>query len=687
MIDFINTVFLNPWGLLGLLTIPLVVLIYLLRSRYKTKNVSSTFIWKRSLKYVKRRIPLNFIMSLILILQILVVVATSFAIARPTVEPLETKEKIIILDASASMHAKQGDVSRFEAAKEQIEKAAEEIGPNSKFTLILAGEEPLTVVSRTMDKGEFLTKLKPVECTMRGSSIEKALEVAGGILNENAGATIQLYTDKDYIDTDGIEVIDCKRVGEWNASIISLEENELFTGKEFIVNVGNYGVTSAYSVKLLVNGSVVGQKLISMDPDQVKQIRFTHSKTEDNRVEEEKVLISSPISSYESVTVELSSTDSFSFDDSMTIYPKEKRVPKIAYISKYVTWEGGRKTANSSFLNFAIKAAGYTIDSYDMFDNVDDAVNIKGYDLYIYEGLTPYVLPTDGAIWLLDAKDAFYDETGVLIDNPVSTLKDGYRIKTSVGVDVVDEIVKNVDLDIPLMYQGEKRYASVSSYRPISELGKAFKPVYEANGQNIMVAGNYNGARMIISSFDVLESSLIAFVTDFPMLVKNMVEYSIPDILPERTAPIGTQITYDFPAGAKAIERWCNGELASKIDIPLLIVELQEKLAQDPEFDINSALKDTFEIELPGKYEIVVTYDDGEDADLLDDKKSYYVTGYMPISETAIVQRVATESLEAPQPVDGAVVDYEREEIFPYVIAVLIILLIIEWGVYYREQY
>ena len=58
--------------------------------------------------------------------------------------------------------AKQGEKTRFEAAKDAIEDAAENIGPNSKFTLILAGEEPITVVTRTMDKGDFLTKLKLV---------------------------------------------------------------------------------------------------------------------------------------------------------------------------------------------------------------------------------------------------------------------------------------------------------------------------------------------------------------------------------------------------------------------------------------------------------------------------------------------------------------------------------------------
>ena len=132
--------FIYPLGLLGLTAIPIVILIYLLRSRYKTKSVASTFIWKRSLKYVKRRIPLNFIMSLLLILQILIVVVASLAIARPTVEPLETEEEIVILDASASMLATNGETTRFEAAKKKIEEAADKIGENHKMTLILAGE-------------------------------------------------------------------------------------------------------------------------------------------------------------------------------------------------------------------------------------------------------------------------------------------------------------------------------------------------------------------------------------------------------------------------------------------------------------------------------------------------------------------------------------------------------------------
>ena len=154
----------NPLGLLGLLAIPVIIIIYILRSRYKNKNVSSTFIWKRSMKYVKRKIPLNFIMSLLLILQILSVIVASFAIARPTIEPFETEEEIVILDASASMLTVQNGKTRFELAKEKLEEAADEIGSNHQFTLILAGDKAKTILSRETNKGNMITQTSHIVC-------------------------------------------------------------------------------------------------------------------------------------------------------------------------------------------------------------------------------------------------------------------------------------------------------------------------------------------------------------------------------------------------------------------------------------------------------------------------------------------------------------------------------------------
>ena len=689
--------FIYPLGLLGLTAIPIVILIYLLRSRYKTKNVSSTFIWKRA--RVKRRIPLNFIMSLLLILQILIVVAASFAIARPTIEPLKTEDEIIILDASASMLAKDGNNTRFDDAKEAIEKAAEDIGENHRMTLILAGEEAVKVVTRTKDKGEFLTALRPLECTMRGSDINKALDVAAEVLNQNKSAKVIVYTDKAYIDTDGIEIVDCKREDDWNAGVVSFEDELTPTEYEFITDIGNYGVSKEFSVKLLINGEVVSQRKITMAAGEIKRLRFTNSTTEDTGKDEIRVRLNEPITAYENATIELSAKDSFTFDDSLTIYPKEKKNPKILYISKYVVTEGGKKNANKSLLNFALKANGYTITSDDMYPDASSFTDFKGYDIYIFEGVMPSSLPTDGAIWFVDAKmtnDAnanitseFFENAGITIGDSVKRDEtNGYLLSKSLSLDsVVTQLLSNVYLDIPLVIQGQEAPAAVMTYRPIESYGAAFKPIYKANDQDVFIAGNYKSVPVIMTTFDFANSSLIAYISDFPMLIKNMINYSVPEPVTQSTASLGDIIEFDFPVGAKTIERYLDGKLISSIDIAKYIVELEEQADGDPTFNLEEHLKDSFEITEPGKYEIVVSYPDSEaDDDFLDDTKTYTITGHLSVEETSITERVPTESLKFPT-LTNAQDDFERVEIFPYVIAVLIALLIIEWGVYYREQY
>ena len=48
-----------PLGLIGLLSIALLVLIYVLRPNYQNKLVSTTFVWKLSMRYRKKRLPMS----------------------------------------------------------------------------------------------------------------------------------------------------------------------------------------------------------------------------------------------------------------------------------------------------------------------------------------------------------------------------------------------------------------------------------------------------------------------------------------------------------------------------------------------------------------------------------------------------------------------------------------------------
>ena len=81
---------LQPLGLLGLIGIPILILIYIIKSKYREYVVSSTYIWKLSEKFVKKKSPLSKISGLLsLILQILTVLFLSFALAHPIISILQ----------------------------------------------------------------------------------------------------------------------------------------------------------------------------------------------------------------------------------------------------------------------------------------------------------------------------------------------------------------------------------------------------------------------------------------------------------------------------------------------------------------------------------------------------------------------------------------------------------------------
>lgn len=75
-----------PLGLLGLVSLAVLILIYILRPNYQQKLVSTTFIWKLSLKYKKNRIPISKLRNLlILCCQILLLVSLALMMAQPVI--------------------------------------------------------------------------------------------------------------------------------------------------------------------------------------------------------------------------------------------------------------------------------------------------------------------------------------------------------------------------------------------------------------------------------------------------------------------------------------------------------------------------------------------------------------------------------------------------------------------------
>ena len=58
---------LTPIGFLGLIGLIVLLIIYLIKPNYQTKQISSTFVWKLSLKYRKKKLPISKLRNILLV--------------------------------------------------------------------------------------------------------------------------------------------------------------------------------------------------------------------------------------------------------------------------------------------------------------------------------------------------------------------------------------------------------------------------------------------------------------------------------------------------------------------------------------------------------------------------------------------------------------------------------------------
>ncbi len=653
--------FLQPLGLLGLIGVPIIIIIYIIKSRYVQKPVASTFIWKRSLKYVKRKIPLSVILSLLLILQILTVVAASLAISRPTVKPLKSNETIYILDASASMQNTMDGQSRFEIAKEYILNEAENIGNNSRVSVIFADTKVApedVLVTRTENKIDIRYQLEDVICTDGDADIEGALEEASKIQELNAGATIKLITDKDYENVEGLEVVNISRVGEHNVSILSVVEETLLTGDyQFTAEVVSYGKGSECVMGIYVDGAFMGSKSVilpntNMNEGGTVRVIFTPNILTESS-ETQVIVPITNIKEYKEVKVVIEAKDGIQADNQFLLYSLTKTAPRILFVSSKFksSSDGTVDSTKPTSLTIALASNGFVTKGEDMFLSVDAVLDsgrsFSGYDLYIFEGVEPPEgedFPTDGAVWLFNPSKIPNVVSGVeiLYDNEQSGDFE-MMLASQSQTNVYTTITKNLDSKIGL-----------GKYKPMSHLGN-FEKIFSCdNNQPAIIAGTSGGVRMVVTNFDFNHSEWPYKVTDYIILMNNLMTYSLPDVLPSRDFEIGQTVQFNAPAGATQLTFKYEG------------IILDETTDLDMKFVLDKV----------GVYEVEVLFNDETTA-------SYMLPTHIPNGESNIV--IVGENVVAAEIPADSVVEAEPIEIFPYLIALLILLLVTEWGVYHRD--
>ena len=503
--------FIYPLGLLGLIGVPVVILIYILKNKYNEQTVPSTYLWLLSERFFKRRNPLSGLTGVIsLILQILTVIFVSLAIARPVfVVPESANEYCFILDCSGSMQmTDNGNRTRFELAKDEITSLINEAGGGSSYTLVCANAESGAVYERLTDKKLALELLSSVECTDGMIEEGDALAVAQKYYDENRSFVTYFFTDKAYAEHNGINLVNFATEDAVNYSVTEAE-GTLFGGMlNVTASVTSHTTDATLTVMLYVNGSD--------KPADSLEIAVSAGQTAE-------VELSAAVDSYDSFSVVISDTDDLAADNAVVSYnQKSESSYDILVVSE-----------TPFFFEAALDVL--TDSRVDVIEP-DDYNGQTGYGLYIFHSFTPDTLP-DAAVWLVNSSH--------------SVPESGFGIRGVVELDEPSEIVKSDSTASTArkMLEGiDGRNIFISEYVKYSGMYAKFTTLfsYESNPL-IFVGTNAMGNREVVVGFD-LHKADFSLSVDYVPLIGSLLEYSCPDVLDRTSYSSGEDVNINVTA-------------------------------------------------------------------------------------------------------------------------------------------
>ena len=516
-----------PIGLLGLIGVIALIVIYIIKPNYQQKRVSSTYVWRLSLKYKKRKLPVNKLRNIIqFICQFLVLTIAGLLIAQPVLAALESSdpnEKVIVIDASASMLVSLDGETRFERAIEEAKLIAEAaFSEQSLVTVIVADASPKYLVQQIgrSDSAELYKQLDELECTYGSADVEGAIALAETVLDKNNAAEVYFCTATKYLNSNKINIVDVSSPQDWNAAILDCTA-EFDENNHYVINVdvGCYGRTEAVYVNIKVhkpNGkdeAIEIEKAEYFDPsEEEKTVSFT---TDD--------FGNYAIYSYDFIEVYISTStpDSFFDDDVFVLYGGEKQVIKIQYAS----------TLPNRYFSSVIRAIRqYLRGSWDIkLTEVTDEekMQTEGYDFYIFEHTMPDVIPTDGVVLLVNPDVAPYG----------SELEVGLSIQTSSPDDPLAAGTPH-----PIMNNISSEGISIALYKEILS-APGYQELAYYNGNPVILCKEDQGQKVVVWAFDLNYST--AALTEFSAMMLNMFNYFIPVTIKTNSFEIGDVVEFN----------------------------------------------------------------------------------------------------------------------------------------------
>ncbi len=490
--------FLAPFLAVFGISVPAIIVLYILKVRRRDVVVPSTLLWRPDAVDRQASVPWQRIrQSWLLFLQLLAAIALVLALTRPALaHPAQLgPDTVVIIDSSGPMQATDVSPSRFAAAVVQARALVDELGSGQRMTLIAMDANPRVIAASGGDHGILEAALSALRPEAGIADLRAALALATAAPGGSGDRHVIVISD-GVVDISGPTVtlpypVQYRPVGVSgeNLGISGLSASGVNGSRVIAINVTNYGrARHATAVETRADGHLVDARAITVEPG--------------GSVEVDVTLSGSP----RIVTAALTPHDAFALDDTASAIVQAPRVIQAVLV-----------TQRNIFLQEALQLRGdihLTVETPASYRPRSDV------DLWIFDGFIPPALPTQ-PYWLV----------GPPADRAIGAgaeVRPGPLTPASAG----DPLMEGVDVGNVAVAQS--RDLATSSF------GRA---VIESQAGPVLLVRD-GAPRAALLGFDLHDSDL-PLSPAFPVLVERLTEYLAPDAVPP--SPVEPDTPVDIP--------------------------------------------------------------------------------------------------------------------------------------------
>ena len=369
--------FTNLWPLFLLLTIPPVIMLYILKRKYKEEVISSSLLWKEVYKNTRANTPWEkFKKNIMLLLQIIIILLIILALMKPFLNfgGKSYKNIIMVIDNSASMNTLYDDKSRLEQGKELAKEYLNGIKDGTNTYIISYDNTSNLLLNGDFNKDKarsIIDNIMPSYASGDISEVTSFVKAIGEGIGEEYEALI--FTDKEISlqDING-KIIYLANSG-LNGSIDNISHKFIEDKVKVIATVTN-------------NGDSVYEGDFSLyEGDELSKVEAVNLQVG------ESITLSFELDNINSEYLkgELSRKDILAEDNTYYHVISENKINKVLLITK-----------ENVFLEKAFGA----IENTEVY-KTNDPSNITStddYDLYVFDNLMPESIPTKGSLLFIN---------------------------------------------------------------------------------------------------------------------------------------------------------------------------------------------------------------------------------------------------------------------------------------------